>query len=185
MLRNTSNTYGSLSKFLHWIVALAVTTMLILGFSMDGFNEPLKSQLYGYHEELGLTILGLTLFRLYWRLWNPVPKLPATLPCWQRLASRATHYLLYITLGVMIASGWAKSTASGYTPNFYGLFDLPMPFIPVDKAVKHLAKQIHVTTVWFLIGLISLHVLAAFHHHFILKDNTLKRMLPSRWFKSR
>jgi cytochrome b561 len=180
MIKNTLSTYGSVSKFLHWIVALGVIIMLVVGFTMDGFDEPLKSQMYGYHEELGLTVMAILLFRLYWRWWNPQPELPATIPSWQRLLARLGHYLLYIALGVMIASGWAKSTSSGYTPNFYGLFDLPMPFIPVSTTIKHLARQVHVTTVWVLISLISLHILAALNHHFIYKDNVLKRMLPSR-----
>ncbi|MDQ2994617.1 MAG: cytochrome b/b6 domain-containing protein, partial [Pseudomonadota bacterium] len=83
-----------------------------------------------------------------------------------------------IALGVMIASGWAKSTSSGYTPNFYGLFELPMPFIPVSDTIKDYAKEVHLTTVWIIIGLISAHILAALHHHFIDKDNVLRRMLP-------
>lgn len=180
MLRNTQISYGSLSKFLHWIIALAVTFMFIIGFTMDGRAEPLKSQLYGYHEELGLTIMGLLIFRLYWRWQNPLPVLPPTIASWERTASKLGHYLLYLLLFVMIASGWAKSTSSGYTPNFYGLFELPMPFVPVNVAVKHFAKQVHVTTVWILLGVISLHVLAALNHHFIYKNEVLRRMLPSR-----
>lgn len=180
MIRNTATTYGSVSKFIHWIVALAVIMMLIIGFTMDGFAEPLKSQMYGYHEELGLTIMGIMLFRVYWRWVNPSPELPATIPSWQRLLSRVGHYLLYLALAVMIASGWAKSTSSGYTPNFYGLFELPMPFVPVNDTVKHYAKEVHLTTVWVIISLISIHILAALNHHFIYKDNVLTRMLPSR-----
>ena len=180
MMKNTPSTYGSVGKFLHWIVALIVIMMLIIGFTMDGFTEPFKSQMYGYHEELGLTLMGILIFRVYWRWVNPQPEFPASLSAWERVAAHSTHYLLYIALAVMIASGWAKSTSSGYTPNFYGLFELPMPFVPVSTTVKHFAKQVHVTTVWVLITLVSLHILAALNHHFIHKDNVLKRMLPSR-----
>ena len=180
MMKNTLGTYGSVGKFLHWIVAFVVTIMLIIGFTMGSQAEPLKSQMYGYHEELGLTLMAILIFRLYWRLMNPQPEFPASLASWERIAARLTHYLLYIILGVMIASGWAKSTSSGYTPNFYGLFELPMPFVPVSTTVSDIAKQIHVTTVWILITLISLHILAALKHHFINKDDVLKRMLPSR-----
>lgn len=183
MIKNTTTTYGSLSKFFHWTIALGVIFMLIVGFTMGSVAEPLSSKLYGYHEEVGLTILGILIFRIYWRWWNPVPVLPDTIPKWQRVASSFTHYLLYIALLVMIGSGWAKSTSSGYNPNFYGLFELPMPFVPVSTSVKHLAKEIHVTTVWIIISLVSLHILAALQHHFILKDNILRRMLPGNWIK--
>jgi cytochrome b561 len=179
MMKNTSTSYGSVGKFVHWLMAAMVITMLIVGFSMDSFDEPLKSQVYGFHEEFGLTLMGVLIFRLYWRWVNPQPELPVALSAWEKVLSRLTHYLLYIALAIMIASGWAKSTSSGYTPNFYGLFELPMPFIPISKTVSHFVKQVHVTTVWILITLVSLHILAALNHHFIYKDNVLKRMLPS------
>ena len=180
MLQNTSTTYGSVGKFLHWLVALMVITMLIVGFTMGSVQEPLQSQMYGFHEEFGLTLLGILLFRIYWRAVNAQPKLPHSLRAWEKILAQLTHYLLYIAIVVMICSGWAKSTSSGYTPNFYGLFELPMPFVAVSKEVSHLAKQIHLTTVWVLITLVSLHILAALSHHYIYKDNVLRRMLPSR-----
>ncbi len=180
MLKNTTTSYGSVGKFVHWLVALMVITMLIVGFTMGSVQEPLQSKMYGFHEEFGLTLLGVLLFRIYWRWVNPQPELPISLPTWEKFLAHLSHYLLYVAVAVMIASGWAKSTSSGYTPNFYGLFELPMPFVPVSKAVSHFVKQIHVTTVWILITLVSLHILAALNHHFIYKDDVLKRMLPSK-----
>lgn len=180
MIRNTRDSYGSISKFFHWIVAFAIIMMFLIGFTMASFDEPFKSQMYGYHEELGLTIMGLVIMRLYWRWKNPVPALPRSMASWEKALAKLSHYALYIALGVMILSGWAKSTSSGYTPNFYGLFELPMPFITVNESIKHFAKSVHLTTVWILISLISLHILAALHHHFIKKDDVLRRMLPAK-----
>lgn len=153
--------------------------MLLIGFTMEGFEEPVKSQMYGYHEELGLTLMGIMFFRLYWRWWNPIPTLPKAIPGWQRLGARLSHQLIYVAFFIMIASGWAKSTSSGYTPNFYGLFDLPMPFIPLSNTIKDIAQVVHNTTVWGIIGLLGLHIVAALFHHFVYKDDVLKRMLPT------
>lgn len=180
MIKNTKSSYGSIAKIIHWVVAFAVISMIVLGFTMDTFQEPLKSTLYGYHEEFGLTIMAIMLFRVYWRIINPTPALPDSTPRWQGTLAKLAHYLLYIALFVMIASGWAKSTASGYIPNFYGLFELPMPFVYQNQAIVALAKVVHLATAWVIISMVSLHILAALHHHFICKDKVLKQMLPSK-----
>ncbi|TAL61003.1 MAG: cytochrome b, partial [Legionella sp.] len=126
------------------------------------------------------TLLGIMIFRLYWRWWNPKPELPETIPLWQRKAANLSHYMIYLAFIIMIASGWAKSTSSGYIPNFYGLFNLPMPFIPLSNTINDLAKAVHNTTVWVIIALLGLHILAALYHHFVRKDNVFKRMLPTK-----
>lgn len=180
MIKNNQSSYGSIAKIIHWVVAFAVISMIVLGFTMDTFQEPLKSTLYGYHEEFGLTIMAIMLFRVYWRIVNLQPTLPESTPHWQYPLVKLAHFVLYIALFVMIASGWAKSTASGYIPNFYGLFELPMPFIYQNQAIVAVAKVVHLATAWVIISMVSLHTLAALYHHFIYKDNVLIRMLPSK-----
>ncbi len=183
MIKNNQSSYGSIAKIIHWVVAFAVIFMIILGFTMDTFQEPLKSTLYGVHEEFGLTIMGMMLFRVYWRIVNLQPALPNPTPQWQNTLATLAHNLLNIALFVMIASGWAKSTASGYIPNFYGLFTLPMPFVSQNQAIVDVAKVVHLTTAWVIISMVSMHILASLHHHFICKDNVLIRMLPSKSVK--
>jgi cytochrome b561 len=79
----------------------------------------------------------------------------------------------------MPLSGWIFSTASGHTPNFWWSVHFNMPGIPTDqKSLSNLAHAIHGWFNLILIGLITLHVLAAIKHHWIDKDNVLKQILP-------
>jgi cytochrome b561 len=45
-------------------------------------------------------------------------------------------------------------------------------------------KQVHAWGAWILIGLLLLHVGAALRHHLVLRDDTLRRMLPRAPLKS-
>jgi cytochrome b561 len=58
---------------------------------------------------------------------------------------------------------------------FFGLFEIPSP-VDMNKDIGLFFKESHEIIAWAFIILITLHGLAALYHHFILKDNTLKRM---------
>ena len=73
--------------------------------------------------------------------------------------------------------GWIMSVASERVPSFFGFFRLPLPIKP-NKALALFMKESHEIIAWILVGMVVLHVLAALKHHFINKDNVLKRMLP-------
>ncbi len=49
-----------------------------------------------------------------------------------------------------------------------------------EKTLRAFADhgELHGTMVWILLGAVALHVIAALYHHFILRDATLRRMLP-------
>ncbi|MBL4647426.1 MAG: cytochrome b/b6 domain-containing protein [Gammaproteobacteria bacterium] len=112
-----------------------------------------------------------------WRFVNPKPEWPDTMSLAERLAARLVHGLLYLLILIVPISGWIMSTAAGYSPSFWGWFTLAMPGIPYSKALAMTANQIHTTAIWVLGILIILHLLAALKHHFINKDNILKRMM--------
>jgi cytochrome b561 len=180
MLKNTPNSYGSVAKFFHWTISVAVFTMLIIGFLMGEIkNEATAGQFYDFHKSLGLTIFAILFFRLSWRLINPNPSLD-NLHAWERILSRLTHFLLYILLFALPFSGWLMSTASGYVPEYFGWFSVPMPFVPVSKTLSKTASKMHEFFAWSIIVLLCLHIAGALKHHFIDKDNILRRMLPGK-----
>jgi cytochrome b561 len=108
-------------------------------------------------------------------LTNPKPILPAdTLP-WQRLAERIGHFLLYLFLIVMPLSGWIMSSAADKPPHLLG-WGMALP-VPQSEALGGFFWNIHSWLAIVLIAFIVLHVGAALYHHFIKKDNILRRML--------
>lgn len=176
--RNTLQSYGITAKSFHWLMALLVIGMLCVGFYMDGMEMgPDKIQLFGLHKSTGALILGLATLRLLWRWMNPVPALPAGIPFWQRAGAHLSHYGLYALLFAMPLIGWAMSSAAGFPVSVYGWFTLPN-IVPVDPDMVKLCKRLHYYGAVAFIALISLHVLAALFHHFIRKDDVLRRMLP-------
>ena len=175
---NSSTQYGSVAKFFHWITALGIFGMVPVGFLMhDIADKAMKGQVYNMHKLTGLTILTLMGFRVMWAIVNPKPVLPANTAAWERFTEKMVHGLLYLMLIIMPISGWIMSTASGHSPHLGDLI-LHLPGIDKYKPTAEIAAGIHKTTALILIGFVSLHILAAFKHHFVDRDNVLRRMLP-------
>lgn len=180
-IHNTETHYGSVSKWFHWIVALLIIGMLALGTSFDFISDkPTRLVLIQFHKTIGVTILFLMILRYLWRFMNPRPALPHTIPCWQRFASHVSHHLLYLTTFAMTLSGWIMSTAAGYSVNFWWIANITFPGIPKSEYLDELMGDIHLILAWVVFGLLIIHVLAAIKHHVIHKDDTLRRMMPSR-----
>jgi len=77
---------------------------------------------------------------------------------------------------VMPLIGWTLLSAEGKPIPFFGL-QLPA-FVSESKSLADQTKELHEligTVGYFLIGL---HALAALLHHYIVLDDTLRRMLP-------
>lgn len=175
-MTNTPAThYTPVSKFFHWSVALIVICLLGGSFFLDDVPEQYKPIAYMIHKSLGLTVLCLMIIRIIWL--QRKPRLPVTVPLWQKLLSRTIHYSLYILLLLMPLSGWIMSVAANKTPTYFGLFRVPLPINP-DIHLAKLMNQSHFIIAWILIALIVLHILGALKHYFVDKDKVLQRMLP-------
>jgi cytochrome b561 len=97
---------------------------------------------------------------------------------WQRWLAAGTHWLLYGLILAMPIAGYLSTTATGHAVSFFYLFDLPRLIAP-DPALARLAGRTHRSLQWAIYLLVSLHGAAALAHHFVLKDNVLRRMLPA------
>lgn len=181
MLKNTPNSFGSIAKIFHWVIALSIISMLAVGFIMaDMEPSPFRSTLYSLHKSTGVLVLLLVTLRFTWRVWNPVPQLPRSLNPWHHRLAKLSPLTLYTLMFLMPLSGITLSEAAGYPINVYDMFTLPM-FLSKDPSISKTAATIHKYGAFTFIGILTLHVGAAFYHHLILKTNILKRMLPN-WF---
>src|SRR5262249_37343117 len=132
---------------------------------------------YARHKSVGLTILALVVLRLLWRWANPTPVLPSTLKPYERALAGVTHFGLYLILFAMPLTGWMMTSARGFPVSWFGFFQLP-DFVPKNDSLYNAMKDTHHVLAAALYAIVSLHVLAALKHHFILKDDVLRRMLP-------
>lgn len=180
--KNSIISYGSVAKFLHWLIFLMVTLLLVVGFLMSSIPfMSLKGMVYNLHKWFGLIVLGLMLFRLYWMLTNKKPKLPDKTKPWERLLSHLMHYALYFFVIAMPLSGWVMASAAGKPPVLWSGFQLPLPGVPLNMSLAHNFAELHELLALIIISLLTLHIAAAFKHHFIDRDFILKRMLPKKW----
>ena len=180
-IKNTKQRYGVVAIFFHWFMAILIIGLVILGLYMVelpdvGFNIQ-KIMLIVLHKELGMVVLALVLMRLIWRLCNVVPRLPSQIPSWQKLAARSVHLAFYGFMIAMPVSGWLMSSAAGIPVTFLGLFVLPDLVSPNIYRME-LFIEIHNWLGYGLIATIVIHVSAGLMHHFIYKDDTLRKILP-------
>jgi cytochrome b561 len=170
--KNTINRYGSIAISLHWLIALLILGQIFLGWYMTTFEG--SSKLYGLHKGIGVLILTLVLIRIFWRTLNIAPSLNQISHI-EKIAARASHYLLYFFMLAVPLSGWLMSSAAGYPVSFFGLFVLPTLISP-DKSMAPLYNQVHTWFAYALLVTIGLHATAALKHHFIDKNDILRRM---------
>ena len=198
-LNLTTNTrYTTVAIALHWVLAILVLSMIPVGWWMGDavLVQETRAQaleIFPLHKATGMTILALTVVRLFWRLSHTPPPLPQKMVPWERLIARGSHWLFYGLLLAMPIAGWIYSTA-GYSEAFrtfinvpvtwFGLFTVPgFPGIAdqpdaTRKAIGLTAVFVHSKLAWVMLALASLHVAAALKHHFVNRDDVLTRMLP-------
>jgi cytochrome b561 len=173
-------TYTRTAITLHWLMALLIFAALPLGLYMQGLDlSPLKLKLYAWHKWIGVTVFGLAVLRVLWRLTHPAPPPPAGMPAWQRRAAAAVHGLLYALLFLIPLSGWLMSSAKGFQTVYLGVLPIP-DLLAKDKALGEALTALHQALNLSLAGLLLVHVAAALKHQFIDRDGLLARMWPSR-----
>jgi len=180
-IENTEDRYGAIAILFHWSMALLVIGLAALGLYMVtlpdvGFNTK-KVTLVLYHKELGLLVFVLLATRLAWRVTHILPRLVERLPDWQKIAARFVHLSFYALLFALPMTGCLMSSAAGIPVSFFGLFMLP-DFAHRDYDLFQRYIAIHKWLGYVLILFIFVHAGAALRHHFVFKDDTLRRMLP-------
>lgn len=164
---------------LHWLIALLILAALPLGLTMTGMDlSPQKLKFYAWHKWLGVTVFGLAVLRLLWRVGHPAPPLPQTMPAWQRRAAQGLHWVLYVLMLAIPLTGWLMSSAKGFQTVYLGLLPIP-DFLSKDEVLGGILARLHAALAYALIALIVVHVAAALKHHLIDGDDILRRMLPT------
>lgn len=177
-IRNTAKRYGLMAIVLHWLLAVVVIGLIIVGLCMVRMDIGLtKLKYYGWHKEFGLLVLFLVTLRLAWRWSGVIPSLPAHLGVLQKFAAHSAHWALYILMFAMPLTGWMKSSAAGLPVSFFGLFVMP-DIVSENAQLRVLLTVMHEWMGYALIAIIIAHATAAIQHHFYYKDDILRRMLP-------
>lgn len=167
--------YSRASIALHWLMVVLMAAVFACIELRENYprGSDIREALKTWHFMLGLSVFILVWIRLIAR-WRTPWLAPE--PGWTRWPAAAAHVALYGGMIALPLLGWLILSAEGDTIPFFGL-SLP-PLIAPDKALAGQLEDLHGTIGEAGYWLIGLHALAALLHHYLLKDGTLRRMLP-------
>jgi cytochrome b561 len=171
--------FPATSRWLHWVMAVMVLTMLFIGIGMVASVSERYHVLVSMHKPLGIAILILVIVRFINRLINPPPPLPDTMPHWQRVAAKASHFLLYALMFIMPLVGWGMLSAEPYPVVSYGPLQLP-PILPQDAALYAGLRQLHTWLAYLFFATFLAHLGAALLHGLIRRDGVFESMASFR-----
>jgi cytochrome b561 len=177
-LRNTTNSWGTIARAFHWVIVLMILTQWLIAERAD--DLPLgaaKLQALYWHKALGMTVLMLAVLRLLWRFVNPTPELASVTKPWEHRLAQVSHFLLYGLMFAMPLTGWLMSSARNFPVSWFKLFTFPDLIGPGKEAFERF-HDLHELLFKVLVVVAALHVAGALKHHFLDRNDVLRRMLP-------
>lgn len=194
---NQSTRYTKTAVVLHWLIAICIFGMFALGWFMSELPKEAPKQMaydlfdwgiytinlaeeasprtfyFNLHKSIGITILALIAFRLFWRITHKAPAILTSYKAWERKLATGVHHLLYLLMVALPATGLIMAVASKYGVKWFGLeliggLD--------NKDLRDIFKEAHEIIGVIILLVLVLHIVGALKHHFIDKDDTVKRM---------
>jgi len=170
----------------HWTIAVLIVVNVVMIWLIGSFPEAWERPTVNLHKSIGLTVLGLALMRILWRVTHAPPPPPPGQKRWEVTASHLAHFGLYaIIIGLPLTGYMHDSAFKGAAEHpltLFGLVDFPriawiQNIAQPDKETLHLLfYKWHSLFAWGLYGLFALHVLGALKHQWLDKQRELQRM---------
>jgi cytochrome b561 len=181
-LTNSQPRYGAAAILFHWLMAGLIVALVVVGLYMVrlpdiGFDAR-KVTLILVHKQVGVAAFLLVCVRWIWRQINVLPRLVDTLPEWQKVIAITVHLCFYALMVALPITGWIMSSYAGIPVWFLGL-TLPDLELPNERLFEKF-EQLHDWLGYAMLVFMCLHAEAALRHHFVFRDTTLQKMLPTR-----
>jgi len=170
--------YPLRTRILHWLTAILVFSMLLIGFAMVNSIGSYAS-LRAVHMTLGIVILVIVVLRAANRLTHRVPKLPDTVGWVEHKLVVGSELALYTLLLAQPLVGWAMVSATGKPVDVFGSLHLPR-IAPFSADLYFILRQTHSLLAYALVVIIAAHVSAVLLHTLTLRDGMLSRMAFAR-----
>ncbi|CAE6942676.1 Cytochrome b561 [Vibrio sp. B1FLJ16] len=168
--------YNLVARVMHWISALAIIGLFAVGLWMvelSYYSEWYRTAPH-YHRSIGILLAIVTIARIAWKHISVSPK--AEGKAYEVAAAKLAHAVMYVLLITIFITGYLISTSDGRGIEVFNWFTVPGAG-ELFPNQSDLAGEIHFYSAWAVILIAGLHALAALKHHFIDKDNTLRKML--------
>lgn len=176
-------TYSLMTRLIHWLTAILIICLLILGFWMTNRSaanlwDELTNTLYSWHKLIGFTVLFITGLRIITKFRTNRPPYPSSISRGQIQLAQSVQSALYLLLVLVPLFGWAGVTAYPALITVGGYHLPAMPGIPKDEALAKQLFQIHYYLVLALIAIAAVHITAGLRHLWLQKDGVFERI----WF---
>ncbi|MFZ2403608.1 MAG: cytochrome b [Methylobacter sp.] len=175
--------YNRTAIVLHWLIAVLIIANVVLGLLFDAVSDEHIRMAIDTHKSIGITVLGLVLLRILWRVTHHPP------PSHTRVAKIA-HMTLYLLILALPISGWlhdsAWKDAATYPMTLFGY--IPWPRIAMIATIEPIAKEylhdllgaVHNWFGYVFYGVLGLHIAGAIKHQYVDKHSDKHRgMLPN------
>lgn len=175
-MKSEVKNYNSVARLIHWLSAFVVIGMFAVGLWMvdlSYYSEWYRTAPH-WHKSIGILLALLTLLRVIWKFVTPSPKVEGN--SFEKVGATLMHISMYATLVVLFVSGYLISTEDGRGIDVFEWFTVPGAGALFENQADT-AGLIHFYAAWALILMAAAHALAALKHHFINKDNTLRKMI--------
>ena len=159
--RNSEDTFGWVTRMIHWVMALGVLAMLGFGSYIARMEVGMSNiWMFGVHKSIGIVLLALLVMRIFWHFVSPVPESLPSGTAWKDRAAVWVHRAFYVLLIVVPLSGWIGSGATGLDVLVFNRIALP-PLAPVSEAWEEAAFAVHFVATKLLAACVVLHVAGA------------------------
>jgi len=186
MLANTRQTYGLVAQILHWVTALLILFLLVLGIYMHELpidtveQVDTKVWLYSLHKTLGISAFAIAIIRVGWAITQSKPLPLHSERMFESQLAATIHWLLYGAIILMPFTGWLHHAAlEGFAPIWWP-FSQELPFVPKNRQIAEIFGNAHFVTALLLMLSIALHIAGALKHALIDRDQTMRRMIPGK-----
>jgi cytochrome b561 len=196
-MKQTPSRYTKTAIILHWLIAIFIALMFVLGWYMAELPKEAHKQMaydlfdlgvftwqlaeeasprtfyFNLHKSLGLTVLALIVLRILWRITHTPPAALSSYKAIEKKVATATHHSLYLLMLAVPVTGLIMAINSKYGVKWFGI-DVIAGLD--NKPVRDFFECTHEFVGIVLLVLIGIHLLGALKHKFIDKDDTMSRM---------
>ncbi len=166
--------YHLTQRIIHWLMAVFILFLLVLGFVMTNFQLENKYFYYNLHKSFGVILLFLIILRVMLRLKFKAPKLPFKVHKLEKKLKQMTFLSLYLLMFLVPLSGWLMSNSHGYGVK---LFQLKMPnLMAKNEFIANISSYTHQYLAYIIAFIVLFHIIAAFKHVFYDGKNIIKRI---------
>jgi cytochrome b561 len=176
-LRDNGLRFSPVTVVLHWVVAGLLFAIVGLGIAIAQTDGGARQAEWARVQHLLAAILFVvSIYRFRARVTSYHP-LPAGTPNpVEVIVSRSVAVALALAMVLLPIAAWLSMAAAGEAVSLPGGWTIPAPFGPSASAHRAFACLFDVGATAFVAGL-ALHLFGALKNHFVLKNDTLKRML--------